>query len=324
MSEVEKVLCITGSLGYIGKRLLERLRKERFFKKIICTDILPRTDDFPSTFDYHACDIRDHEKLLSIFQKAGVNTVVHLAFIAQPTRSPDFEYDVDVNGTANVMKICEKLGVCRLVVASSDCAYGFFEGTPDYLSEDALIRPTPGFPYSENKAKVEEMLSAFSARNPACSVVILRPCMVIGPNADNTTTRSMKQPAIIGVRGYDPIMQFIHEDDVAEAFFQAAVQDVKGAFNVSADQGLRYSELARFLGKPLIRLPVRLIYPLVEMLYRLRLLPFGKAQLDYIRYPLSIDNTRMKTELQLVPRYTSRQAIESFLQRNGSETGSID
>lgn len=122
MSATEKVLGITGSLGYIGRRLLVRLAKEKAFKKVICTDILPRTDDFPSTFDYHYCDIRDHEKLLSIFQKAGVNTVIHLAFIAQPTRSPDFEYDVDVNGTANVMKVCERSGVNRLVVASSDCA----------------------------------------------------------------------------------------------------------------------------------------------------------------------------------------------------------
>jgi len=324
MASSERILGVTGSLGYIGKRLLRRLESQNHFQRIICTDILPKIKDFPSGFEYHPCDIRDREKLLDIFCRAGVNTVIHLAFIAHPTRDPAFEYDVDVNGTANVIAICRQTGVTRLVVASSDCAYGFFEGTPDYLKEDAPIRPTPGFPYSENKAIVETMLQEFSNTNQNCATVILRPCMVIGPNADNTTTRSMKQPVIIGVRGYDPIMQFIHEDDVAEAFFQAAVQDVKGAFNVAADQGLRYSELARFLGKPLIRLPVWLIYPLVEMLYRLRLLPFGKAQLDYIRYPLSIDNTRMKTELQLVPRYTSRQAIESFLQRNGSETGSID
>jgi UDP-glucose 4-epimerase len=315
MTVSENVLGITGSLGYIGKRLLGRLKTEKNFQKVVCMDILSRVAGFPPDFEYHHCDIRNYDKLHAIFEQSGVNTVIHLAFIAQPTRDPSFEYDVDVNGTANVLEVCEKTGVRRLVVAGSDCAYGFFEGTPDYLREDAPIRPTPGFPYSENKATVEKMLLDFSARNPACAVVILRPCMVIGPHADNTTTRSMKQPAIIGVRGYDPIMQFVHEDDAAEAFYQAAVQDVKGAFNVAADEGFRYSELAKFLGKPLISLPVWLIYPLVEMLYRLRLLPFGKAQLDYIRFPLSIDNTRLKTELKLVPKYTSRQAIESHLMR---------
>ena len=243
-----------------------------------------------------------------------LKAVIHLAFIAHPTRDPNFEFDVDVNGTQNVIKVCRKLGVQKLVVASSDCAYGFFEGTPDYLKETEPIRSTPGFPYSENKAKIEELLSDFAEQNPSCSVVVLRPCMVMGPNADNTTTRSMKQPVITGVRGYDPIMQFIHEDDTAEAFYLAATKEMSGAFNLAADEGLRYSELAKELGKPFVTMPAWLIYSLVETLYRLRLLPFGKAQLDYIRYPLSMDVTKIQEELGFTPKYTSRQALHSFLE----------
>ncbi len=138
--------------------------------------------------------------------------------------------------------------------------------------------------------------------------------MVMGPNADNTTARSMKQPVIIGVRGYDPIMQFVHEDDAAEAFYLALIKEVKGAFNLASDEGLRYSELAKALGRPLLSLPVWLIYPLVEALYGLRLLPFGKAQVDYIRFPLSMNIEKIKKELAFQPRYTSRQTIELFME----------
>lgn len=292
---------------------MARLAQTDAFERIICTDILSAPDNLPPIFQYHHCDIRDGDGLYRIFKESGVNTVIHLAFIAQPTRSPEFEYDVDVNGTSNVMAACKQLGIKKLVVASSDCAYGFFEGTPDYLTETAPIRSTPGFPYSENKAEVETMLADFAVRNPECSIVILRPCMVMGPNADNTTTRSMKQPVIIGVRGSDPIMQFVHEDDVAEAFYLATITDCKGAYNLAADEGLRYSELAKELGKPMVSIPVWLIYPLVEMLYRLRLLPFGKAQLDYIRYPLSMDVNNIKKDLGFEPRYSSRQTVQSFL-----------
>jgi len=313
MSDEEKILGITGSFGYIGKRLLARLAETDTFERIICTDVLAEPNILPQAFEYHNCDIRDGDRLYQIFKESGITTVIHLAFIAHPTHDPGFEYDVDVNGTANVIEACQKLRVKKLVVASSDCAYGFFEGTPDYLTETAPVRSTPGFPYSENKAKIENMLSDFAKQNQDCSVVTLRPCMVMGPNADNTTSQSMKQPVRIGIRGYDPIMQLVHEDDTAEAFYLAATREVSGAFNLAADEGLRYSELAKELGKLFFSIPAWLIYPLVEMLYRLRLLPFGKAQLDYIRYPLSMDVRKIQTGLGFKPRYTSRQTLQSFL-----------
>jgi len=310
----KNILGITGSFGYIGKRLLARLAKSDGFDQIICTDIIPPSDALPPNFHFHHCDIRDGDRLLQLFRDTGVNTVIHLAFIAHPTRDPDFEFDVDVNGTKNVISACRQLKIKKLVVASSDCAYGFFEGTPDYLKESAPVRSTPGFPYSENKAEIENLLSGFREKTPSCAVVILRPCMVMGPNADNTTTDSMKQPVIIGVRGYDPIMQFVHEDDTAEAFYLAATKEVGGAFNLAADEGLRYSQLAKELGKFFITLPAWLLYPLVEMLYRLRLLPFGKAQLDYIRYPLSMNVEKVQNELGFMPKYTSMETIRSFLE----------
>jgi UDP-glucose 4-epimerase len=313
MAPSGNILGITGAFGYIGKRLLKRLDKDRSFERIVCLDIASAPSNLPPRFEYRQCDIRDGEKLLSAFRDAGVTSLIHLAFIAYPTRDPQFEYDVDVKGTANVLRACGTLGVRKLVVASSDCAYGFFERTPDYLPETAPIRSTPGFPYSENKAAIEKLAADFAAATPSCRVVVLRPCIVMGPTCRSTTAKSMKDPAIIGVRGYDPIMQFVHEDDAAEMFYQAALRDVSGAFNLAADEGLRYSELAKFLGKPFVALPPWLIYNLVELLFRLRIVPFGKAQIDYIRYPLSMDITKIKKELGFTPRYTSRETLRSFL-----------
>ena len=238
--------------------------------------------------------------------------VVHLVYILDPTRNPDFEYDVDVNGTRNALAACETLGVCKLVVASSDTAYGLFEGTPDYLTEDAPLRGTPGFSYSANKAEVEALVAEFAERVRSCTVVVLRPCIVMGPNADNVLGRTLRQPVMFSVRGYDPIMQLIHEEDVAEAFYLALVRDVQGAYNVACDAGMRYSQVAGVMDKPMVPLPVWLVYPLVELLFRLRLLGFGRSQLDYIRYPLSIDPDKIMKEMGFAPRYTSRQALEAF------------
>jgi UDP-glucose 4-epimerase len=315
MAESDRILGITGTFGYIGKRLVKRLYGDMVFRKIICTDILPPPETLPEKFEAHRFDIREREQLHAVLKEGGVDTLIHLAFIANPTRDPGFEYDVDVNGTKNVLAACKRLKIKKLVVASSDCAYGFFEGTPDYLTETAPVRSTPGFPYSENKATIEKLLADFIADTPGCAVVIMRPCIVMGPSANNTTSKSMKDPVIIGVRGYDPIMQFVHEDDAAEAFYLAAVKDVQGVFNLAADKGLRYSALAKVLGKPMISLPVWLIYPLVEMLYRLRVVPFGKAQLDYIRYPLSMDVEKIGRVMGFKPKYTTPETLRTLLHK---------
>lgn len=312
MSAKGDVLGLIGSSGYIGTRLLARLDQTDDFQHIVGVDVREPLEGLPERCRFQLCDVRDGERLHYILREAGVDTIVHLAYILDPTRDPDFEYNVDVNGTRNVLAACEMLGVRRLVVASSDTAYGLFEGTPDYLTEDAPLRGTPGFSYSANKAEVEALVAEFAERVRSCTVVVLRPCIVMGPNADNVLGRTLRQPVMFSVRGYDPIMQLIHEDDVAEAFYLALVKESHGAFNVAGDEGLRYSEIARLMGKPLVALPAGLIYPLVEMLFRLNLMGFGKSQLDYVRYPLSINGQRFRQELGFAPRYTTQQALEAF------------
>jgi UDP-glucose 4-epimerase len=218
-----------------------------------------------------------------------------------------------VNGTINVFNACQKLEIEKLVAASSDCAYGFFEGTPDYLKETAPIRSTPGFPYSENKAKIENLVSEFAKQSTSCSVAVLRPCMVMGPNADNTTAKSMKQAIIIGIRSYDPIMQFVNEDDTAEAFYLAATKKLVAPSTLPPMKDCATRNWPKNWVNYFVPIPVWIIYPLVEMLYRLRLLPFGKAQLDYIRYPLSMDVSKIRTDLGFKPRYSTKQTLQTFL-----------
>jgi len=312
MARPGKILGITGAFGYIGTQVLKRLERADDFQRILCVDIGGPRDALPERFEFHECDVRDGERLRSIFEKAGVDTVLHLAFIANPTRDSEMEYEVDVNGSRNVIVAAEALGVRRLVVASSDTVYGFFEGTADYLSEDAPLRPTPGFRYAENKVEMEGLVADFAARVPGCAVVVLRPCIVMGPGMDNATGQSLRQPLIFSVCGYDPIMQFIHEDDVGEAFYLALTSQERGVFNLASNEGVRFSEMARIMGKPRVPLPAWLSYPLVEILYRVGLLPFGSSQLDYIRYPMSMNADKIKRELGFSPRHTSRETLESF------------
>lgn len=315
MATSNRVLAITGAFGFIGSRLVNRLKDSDFYSKIVLTDVLEPTMELPQNYEYRQCDIRDGDTLKDIFTDEGVTDVVHLAYLSNPTRDFDLEYQIDVKGSENVINAAKACGAGKFVIASSDCAYGFFPGTPDHLPEDAPLRPTPGFTYAINKTIIENMVQNYADDNPGTSVVIFRPCIVMGPNCKSAVAKSLEGPFIIGFRGYNPIMQYVHEDDVAEAFYLALTKDVSGAFNLAADEGLPYDKMAEVAGKKLVRLPVGLMKPLVSLLYTLRLMPFGPAQLSYIQYPLSMKADKIKKELGFRPRYTSAEAIRSFLER---------
>src|SRR6056297_145987 len=142
MATSNRVLAITGAFGFIGSRLVNRLTDSDFYSKVVLTDVLEPTMELPRNHVYRQCDIRDGDTLKDIFTGEGVTDVVHLAYLSNPTRDLDLEYQIDVKGSENVINAAKACGAGKFVIASSDCAYGFFPGTPDHLPEDAPLRPT--------------------------------------------------------------------------------------------------------------------------------------------------------------------------------------
>lgn len=72
------------------------------------------------------------------------------------------------------------------------------------------------------------------------------------------------QHFILGFKVYNPIMQFIHEDDAAEAFYLPLTKNVQGAYNLGADNGLGYDEMAKVADKPLIQIPTGIMKLIVS------------------------------------------------------------
>ena len=71
--------------------------------------------------------------------------------------------------------------------------------------------------------------------------------------------------------------------------------------------------------RPCVALPAAVIYPLASLGWRLRLLRFPPGLLDYIRYPWVADTARLTDELGFRPRFSSRDAMATYL--SGRRTG---
>jgi UDP-glucose 4-epimerase len=312
-------VAITGAGGYIGQRLIAYLDSQDTCTRILGTDITePEVSSEKLTFLNR--DIRDHG-LIDFFKDQDVETLVHLAFIVDPIHDEKQMYDVNVNGTLNILRICEELNIGHVIVASSGTAYGAWPDNPEPLKEDDPIRVfPPTFNYAHHKGLNEQHCAEFIRKHPDVVFNIVRPCVVYGPNTQNYLSRYFaSQPFVPLVDGRDPNLQFVHEDDVAQLFSLLIEKKVPGAFNVAGDGVVRSSEVGAMLGKRAVKVPRWLYYAVIWTIWRLNLkaVEAPPGMVDYTSYPWVLDTTRAKELLGWKPKYMSKDTLRIMFRTHG-------
>src|SRR6218665_1770476 len=114
---MKKRILITGAAGYLGSQLGERLARNH---EVFGVDIREGKGAFPVA----VMDVRD-PSLLNVLREKAITHVVHLASILQPGPDRERDYDIDVNGTRNVLEACIGAGVQHFTYTSSGAAYGY-------------------------------------------------------------------------------------------------------------------------------------------------------------------------------------------------------
>ena len=158
-------ILITGVAGFIGSHLAEKLLSKKNyiigidnFDKFYSIDIKRRnisgfSND--SNFMFYEGDIRNDKLLKEIFKENKIDAIVHLAAKAgvRPSISQPHEYyDVNINGTLNILETMKEFGVKKLVFASSSSVYGNNKKIP--FSEDDNV-DFPISPYAATKKSGE-------------------------------------------------------------------------------------------------------------------------------------------------------------------------
>jgi UDP-glucose 4-epimerase len=312
---------ITGAGGYIGQRLIAYLEDQDWCTRILGTDVKNPTIE-SSKLDFLNEDIRD-PSLVDFWKDQGVTTLVHLAFVVDPMHDEKLMYDINVKGTLNILDICERLEIGHVIVASSGTAYGAWPDNPELIKEDDPIRVyPPTFNYAHHKGLIEGQCADFMARNPDVTFNIVRPCVVYGPNTDNYLSRIFDRMSVVSlIDGRDPLMQFVHEDDVAQLFSLLIEKKIPGAFNVAGDGPMQFSEVGAMIGKKTKKVPRWLAYGMTWLMWRLHM-PSAEGPeglVDYMVYPWVLDTTRAKELLGWQPRYTTRETARIMLETHGFE-----
>ncbi|MEB3734422.1 NAD-dependent epimerase/dehydratase family protein [Halopseudomonas pachastrellae] len=145
-------------------------------------------------------DIRD-AGLVDLLKREQITHVVHLASILQASKDRERDFDIDVNGTHNVLKACVEAGVQHLTVTSSGAAYGYYADNPSWIDEQDAIRGNREFAYSDHKRQIEELLARCRREHPALTQLIFRPGTVLGTETRKPDHQPVRVQACAGDQG---------------------------------------------------------------------------------------------------------------------------
>lgn len=254
----------------------------------------------------------------------GIDAVVHLAWVIQPSRRPERTWDVNVRGTARLLSALSRSGVGALVYASSVGAYS--PGPVDRrVGESWDTHGIATSSYSREKAYVERLLDHFEAERPDVRVVRLRPGLIfqrqaaseirrffLGSLFVNALARPGRVPIFPTVRGLR--FQAVHSDDVASAYTEAVLGDASGAFNIAAEPVLDLAAIAGVLDARPVRVPAAILRPAAHLTWRLRVHPVSPGWIDLAFKSPLLDTTRATQELQWQPRISATDAVSELLQ----------
>jgi UDP-glucose 4-epimerase len=322
-------ILLTGSAGRLARVLAPRLCDHPEIERVRGVDLAPVGFQHPK-LETHRLDVRSPE--LARFM-AGCDTVIHAAFVVMRgslghrRRDRALVREINVNGSANVFETAARAGVKHIVHISSAAAYGAWLDNPERISEDQPLRGIPDFAYAEDKAAVEAWLDVFETRNTPIRVIRFRPHVILGPHAQPLLKALLRAPFYPHLPRPEPLLQCVHEDDVARATITALSSNARGAFNLATEPPMTFRDMHRRLHRLAIPLPLGMAVPM----HRLAIpLPLGMAVpmhrwawrftgvvgepgwLDAMGHPLVLNCSRAERELRWTPVHGTEECLRSI------------
>lgn len=155
-------IAITGGNGFIGARLAALLGAEGH--RVVSIDMAGETP----------VDIRDVKALAQAC--AGCDVIYHLAAAHRDDIFPrSVYYDVNAQGTKNVIDAANAAGIKKIIFTSTFAVYGLNTGMPD---EDSALHPFND--YGKSKLEGEQHLKLWVKGDNERSLTIVRPVVVFG------------------------------------------------------------------------------------------------------------------------------------------------
>jgi len=307
-------IAITGLDTFLGRNLAERLLERERPPRIVGLDLrLPLR--LEGRVGFHRVDLTDpvaDRTLATILAEEGVDTLVHLAFRSGPTADIEYDHELEALGSHHVLNASAAAKVSRFVLASSTSVYGPHADNPNFLDESHELRGHRDAHCVQNRVEVERLVAGWRARHPDTEVCVLRHCWVMGPSYSDEVVRFFERSAVPVLLGYDPLLQFVHEDDLLRVFERAALESHPGVYNIVGTGVVPLSTLLALGDKRSLPMPPALFYRVANYPSQGQTGDPPAGFYDYLRYLWVAAGERGWSEFGR-PVYSTKEAWISFV-----------
>jgi UDP-glucose 4-epimerase len=298
-------IAVTGASGLVGQRLLPRLAEDERVTRLIGLDVRdPRRR--VRNLEFQRVDVGGAE-LKPLLE--AVDVLVHLATVVDPIPDESLMARVNVEGTRRVLDAAAAVGVRKVIRVSSAAVYGAWPNNAVPLTEDATLRPNPGFAPAVHAAEVERLLGEWREEHPAATVTTLRSAPVLGAGAERLPSRLLLGRPPLRVRGAGPPVQVVHVDDLVSALVLAVAEELPGTYNVAADGWLGADDARALLPRSLVpALPAQLLERILARLWASGLGDVPPSVVPYLLHPWVVANDRLRAA-GWHPEHSNEEAI---------------
>jgi UDP-glucose 4-epimerase len=297
-----KVL-VAGASGAIARQLVMRLL--RAGHEVIGVDRRPWPD---APIEFYEVDIRKRAAE-EVFRKTRPQAVVHMATVMSFVMPGEERHGINLGGTRAVFEYSRAYGVEHCVFVGRHTFYGAGPDSHLFHTENEPPQELNRFPELADLVAADLYAATALWRVPDLTTTVLRVCYTLGPSGDGTLARFLRPKRVPLVLGFDPLFQFMHEDDVVTALAMTLAKRPRGVFNVAGPQPLPLSRIVREAGRAPVPLPEFII---ARMMGRLGFRKLPAGALTHIKYPVVVDARSFVEQTGFAHQYDEVRTIDVF------------
>jgi UDP-glucose 4-epimerase len=316
---MSKVALVTGISGGLAQLVAGKLAQRDYeiigvdYRKVpIVPDCL--TECYQANYN--------KTKIEDVFRRHRPTHVFHLGRVGNLKERMGKRFDLNVMGSRKVMNLTVKYQTSRLVVLSTFHIYGAHPHNHIPIYESEPLRAGTAFPQIADAIQLDNQAVTWIYRHPEVGTTLIRPCNVIGPNIRNAMSNVLRARLVPVMLGFSPMIQFIHERDLARAIVAAAEGEASGVYNVAGRGSVPWRDAVDMAGATQVPIPSSLAATYLRAA-GLVTHTFPPYLVNFFKYPCVISSDAINESFGFTPRIGQAAAIRSTVAAARGWTGSV-
>ena len=299
---------ITGGAGFIGIHLCKKLLELNHDVTVYDNFSNSLEENFISIIKQKVTlisgDILDYSKLVTSMKNH--NIVIHLAAkisVPESIKNPKLTFDVNVNGTQNVLNACLQNDITKIIAASTAAVY---QNTSTKIILDEASPVEPQSPYGESKLEMENKIIDFaSIHNIDATILRLFNVFGIGQSLEYAGVitkfkENIQNNSSLVIFGDGTVTRdFVHVDDIVDAIILATSHSKNSIYNIASGTSTSISNLAETM--------IAISGKDIEIIYQ----PSRSGDIMFSATDISL----AKETLKFTPKISLKRGLEQFMSK---------